>query len=580
MGVSPAVFESGGKRTEHYVPGSYSRSFNISSPSGISAGNLCILGKSTGGKPFELLEFGSVADAKEALVGGELLDAVGFAFAASNDFIPQRVNVMRVNNGTQATLMLKNGDTDNLKVKAWDYGVHTNQLQMLVADGTQPNTKKVTLSYKDKSETVDNIGKKVFSLIYFGDGQNPTVTINANSMVLAAESIPEGEEPSETIDQGNISFTDFDTMDALIAKINNSGVYQATLIDVNTTLKTNQLDTISSVPITDEGLTIYANYNEFKKTLESMSLVGEVEVESTDSRVVPENTDAFVYFTGGTSGDYTLNEWSTALESLETKDIQILATPSTEQTVHSLISNHCTSMSSTVNRKERTAILGGSVGMSDDAAITEAQGINNKLISFVPDNALAFNQISGENETISGAMIGCMLAGMESAMSPNTPLTFKTLNVLGFSKVRTITNLEKLIKAGLMVCSPNPENLTSYICIRAMTTYQSDDLINNERSMVREDLFMNRDLRQRFVPPIGGTQLTINEIIQTLKDAAKDWNTNGYIVPTDDNENVWDIKIRIDGDKRYLTFSRYLTAPVNFVFITAVNHIYTSTMEM
>ena len=36
----------------------------------------------------------------------------------------------------------------------------------------------------------------------------------------------------------------------------------------------------------------------------------------------------------------------------------------------------------------------------------------------------------------------------------------------------------------------------------------------------------------------------------------------------------------IDGDKIYLTFSRYLTAPVNFVFITAVNHIYTSTVEM
>ena len=53
-----------------------------------------------------------------------------------------------------------------------------------------------------------------------------------------------------------------------------------------------------------------------------------------------------------------------------------------------------------------------------------------------------------------------------------------------------------------------------------------------------------------------------------------------HIVPSDSNENVWNIKVRIDGDKVYITYSRYLTAPVNFVFITAVNHIYTSTVQM
>jgi hypothetical protein len=45
MGVGPAIFESAGQRSEHYVPGVYGRSFNVSSPSGISAGNLCILNK-------------------------------------------------------------------------------------------------------------------------------------------------------------------------------------------------------------------------------------------------------------------------------------------------------------------------------------------------------------------------------------------------------------------------------------------------------------------------------------------------------------------------------------------------------
>ena len=76
MGVSPAIFESGGQRSEHVVPGVYGRSFNVSSPSGILAGNLCILGKSNGGEPYKMLEFGSLSDAQEVLVGGELLDAI------------------------------------------------------------------------------------------------------------------------------------------------------------------------------------------------------------------------------------------------------------------------------------------------------------------------------------------------------------------------------------------------------------------------------------------------------------------------------------------------------------------------
>ena len=140
--------------------------------------------------------------------------------------------------------------------------------------------------------------------------------------------------------------------------------------------------------------------------------------------------------------------------------------------------------------------------------------------------------------------------------------------------------MSTLIQGGIMVCNANPENLTEYICIRALTTYQSDDLINNERSMVREDLFMNRDLRSKYRSSIGTAGVSANEAIQILKNTAKEWALNGYIVPSDSNENVWDIKVRINGDKVYITYSRYLTAPVNFVFITAVNHIYTSTVEL
>lgn len=579
-GVSPAIFESGGQRSEHYVPGVYGRSFNVSSPSGISAGNFCILGKSTGGEPFKLQEFGSLADAQQALVGGELLDAVAYAFTASNTYVPSHVFVMRVNDGAQASVTLQSGATDLLKVKAWDWGVHTNQVKILVANGTVTNSKKITVAYKNKSSTVDDIINAVMNCNYYGDGQNPTVSVGTDSITFAAETIPEEEEASEPTDVLAVSFADFDTIESVVAFINNSDAWQANVIGNNAEFKAAKLDTITNAAIGENGLTLYANFESFVNALVALPYIGGYELLTTSTRSVPDNTEGYVYFTGGTVGAYTITQWQQALNELALKDIQIIATTSTEANIHALISSHCTEMSNVMNRKERTAILGGPVGMTDEAALTEALGLNNRLVSFVCDNATKVNTNSGNTDTLSGAMLGVMLGAMESAMSPNTPLTFKQLNVLGFSKVRTITNMKQLITGGILICNSNPEDLTDYICIRAMTTFQGDDLINNERSMVREDLFMNRDLRAQFKPTIGTAGISANAAIKTLKDTAKQWALNGYIVPTDSNENVWDIKVRIDGDKVYITYSRYLTAPVNFVFITAINHIYTSTQEL
>ena len=577
MGVSPAIFESAGQRSEHYVPGVYGRSFNVSSPSGISAGNLCILGKSNGGEPYKMLEFGSVADAQQALVGGELLDAVAHAFSGSNTFVPQRVFAMRVNDGTQSSVTLKTGATDLMTLKSWDWGVHTNQLKIMIANGTIANSKKVTLAYKDNTEVTDDIVNAALEVNYIGENITPMVSVSTSSISFYAMT---DADPSETADELVVSFDDFDTLDALVAYINDSDTWQAAVVGNNADLKSVKLDTVTNQSVAETGTTLYANYDAFVNAINAMEFIGNVVILDANTRQVPDNTDGYVYFTGGSIGSYGVQQWTDALAALELEDVQIIATPSTDSGVHALISTHCSNMSNVINRKERTCILGGPIGMTDEDAIAEAQGLNSRLVSFCCDNPLKVNLISGKTETLSGAMLGVMLASMESAMSANTPLTFKALNVLGFTKIRNVANMTNLIKAGVMVCNANPENLSEYICIRALTTYQGNDLINNERSMVREDLFMNRDLRAQFKPVIGTAGISANAAISTLTERAKEWALNGYIVPSDSNENVWDIKVRIDGDKVYITYSRYLTAPVNFVFITAINHIYTSTVEL
>ena len=61
MGVSPAVFQSAGQRTEHYLPGSYARSeAQGDAGDGLSAGNGVIIGGSSMGAPATLYTFFTV----------------------------------------------------------------------------------------------------------------------------------------------------------------------------------------------------------------------------------------------------------------------------------------------------------------------------------------------------------------------------------------------------------------------------------------------------------------------------------------------------------------------------------------
>lgn len=570
MGIGAAIFESAGKRTEHYVPGVYSCSYNVTSPSGVSAGNLCILGSSTGGKPDTLLEFGSLADAKNILGSGNLLEAVAYAFNGSNDYVPQRVYAMRVNQGEQSSITLKSGDADVIKIKSSDYSVLTNQLKIKIENGTAKDSKKITLAFKDNINSIDNIVKPSLSIMTACN--DSTVTITSAGIQLKGTD-DEGEDVSE-----NFNFEDFPTINSLVARINETSYFAAVAIDSDDNAKTNELDALSPTTI-DEQIQLFSNVSALIESLKSLENIGDVEFIGL-SRQVPDNIP-YTYFVGGATSTATIQDWNNALEVLKTEDIQIIATPSTDNDVQALIANHCTEMNTTVNRKGRTCWLGGVLNETDDKAISKANGFNNKLVSYVTDCPIVNNPLTGATETINGAMHACMFAGMESAMAVNMPLTNKKVKVLGYAKKRTITNLEKLIKAGICVSNPSPDDPTSYIVIRALTTYQGDDLISNERSMVREDLYMNRDLRNRFASTIGQpNNISKSDILATLNDAAKDWADSGYIVPSDDNENVWNKSVRINRDKIYITYSRYLTAPTNFIFITATNHIYTSTVEV
>lgn len=566
MGIDAAVFESAGKRSEHLIPGTYSRSNNVSSSGGISSGNVVILGNSTGGKPNTLLRFSTLAEAKDVLVSGELLNGVAHAFTPSANSRPSSVYAMRVNEGTRSECILKNGDTDVLKLKSWDYGVHTNQLKILVDDGTDEGTKKVSVVFRDSKIEYDNILKNSFSILYTGEGTSPKVTITPTELTVSATS------EDQEIDKEVISFDDFETIESLVARINDTESYIATLIDSDVNSKTADLDSVSGVDITED--TVFTSTLKLMiDKLESCAYIDHVELLSS-SRILPESGYIYQYFTGGTAGNSNTSDWVKTLGLLEKENVQIIATTSTNETVQNLIASHCAEMSTTENRMERTCFIGGELGISDDDACTKAKGYNSKYVSFVADGIKAVNPLTGVVETLAGSYLACKLAGLESSLSVSEPITNKDVDVLGFYETRKKSSIEKLIANGVLCVNVTQDN--RFAVIRAVTTYQSNDLMSCERSMVREDLFMNRDLRNRFASSVGSVgEIGQDEIASVLKGAAKEWARANCIVPKG-ADNVWDISVRVEGDKVYLTYSRYLAAPRNFVFITANNYTYST----
>ena len=577
MGVGPAVFSSAGQRTEHFVPGAYSRSAAIGGQGGISAGNGVILGKSSMGKAGVLNEFASPKEAQEILGDGELLKAVALAFTPSPDYTPQKIFAMVVNENKQAGREMKSGVNVILNLKSAMYGVPANQLKMQMSAGTDAGTKKVVCIFKgddDTKETIDNIGKESISLLYTGAGSAAAVTIDNDKLAVTVTGADDSIE---------ILFEDFPTIEQVVARLNDTGVFAAIQLETESNVPANQLDAVTSQDVKTTARTLRSDLYALISALNNSYYIGKgnVEKEEGAANVMPDIDTDFVYFTGAAAGTYTIADWDKALGKLETENIQIVSSPTTDHAAHVLISNHCTLMSSTVNRKERTWLLGGAKGEVIADALANAKSLNSKYGSYVYPAANVNSPLTGEAEDVPASYVACMLLGMEAAAAVNEPLTWKNLSVNKFLVKLKIPEMEKLIKGGVLCCGTTDDNRLAVI--RAMTTYQGGSQLQLvERSMVREDLYMNRDLRNRFSIDVGRPGISKgNEAEKTLLNAARDWKADGLIIPTDEGKNVWGVIVRKSGDKTYIEFNRNLTAPQNFFFITAYNYIYdTASVEV
>jgi hypothetical protein len=374
-----------------------------------------------------------------------------------------------------------------------------------------------------------------------------------------------------------LAFEDFPTIDTLVARLNAAGEFAAVQLEAESNVPSSELDAVIALDIKTEAKTLNSDFYALFHALENSYYAGAGNVEKAEgaANIMPDNDADFAYFEGASAGTYTVEDWNNALSALEAENVQIISTPATSREVHALISNHCTLMSNVVNRKERTALVGGPAGETLAQAAERAAALNSKYVSYCYPAINANSPLTGAPEDLPASYFACKLLGMECAVAVNEPLTWKNVSVNKFLVKLKTSEMEKLIIGGVLCGGVTDDNRLAVI--RAMTSYQGSQLQLVERSMVREDLYMNRDIRNQYSMGVGrpGTDKG-GAAAETLFGAARGWKAEGLIVPDDDGNLVWDVTVRKSGDKTHISFSRNLTAPQNFFFITANNYVYES----
>jgi hypothetical protein len=567
MGVKGATFQSGGKATQHYLPGAYSRIDYVKGSGGlVSINNAVLMGDSRGGEPNKLLWFGSATAAAETLRSGPLLVAIKHAFSPGGGYVPQKIAAWRVNPGTQSQHDYKSGANIMIEAKSKDYGLHCNQLKTKLEAGTLSG-KKVTIQFQDNDPEIwDDVEKESFEIQYTGAGTSCTMDITKTQLTTT----PVGD--GETL---TVLFSAFPTIEDVVNYINDQAGYTCTIKTGVPSDPSTELDSVTSQDIKTAAYTAKSDLQAIIDALNESAWVEAAYYSAATSRDVPDNETSWVYFTGGTDGSYTSTEWGVSLGLVESEDIQFIGTPSEDASIHALIKAHCESMNGTTGKNERQFIVGGAAGETVAQAKTRAQNLASDagMLKYPGFKHYDFNNLS-KIKTWSPAYYAAKIIGMVVALTIQEPITNKSVDVLEWDKKLTVTEAEELIKAGVS-CGIN-SRAGRLVNARGVNTYQGTELQRCEFSMVREALFASKDLRTAVEQVFVGKAMSntlLGKVDGIVIGKLSQYSDMGIF---NGDPPYWGYRKDINGDVITIDYDCYLTPPTNFLFITSHMHVYAS----
>ena len=561
MSISFRNFQSGGVLSSHIVPGAYSHFTTTQGSSGSVRANVgVIMGQSSQGLPATLLQFNSVSDAESALGSGELFDAVRMAFNPSPDYTPQSIYAMRVNSATQSTLALKNGTAQTMiTLTSSDYGLVTQQVNLTIAAGTTVG-QKLTFGFKTNSQVFDNVYRSSITITHASATAAVTLNSTTHTLVLSGGPV-------------TIDLSLYSTLSQLAAYINTITGYSAVVTAGQASASSLLLDSITATSLVG-GLVLTSNMQAIIDVINNTCLYATaVAANGVNNRGAIAATLATTYFASGTDGTYTATEWTAALLALESENVNFISTPNVSSSVWAAISSHVTTMCSPTKKKERQFIVGNDWGTSDSQRVTDATTLNNQYGMYVTQGFKQYD-VNGIVQQYGAGYAGCLLMGMACASAINMPLTSKTLNVISLEAKLSQTRMENLLTNGCCVLNYDANGIPKVV--RQLNSYQTDNLILNEWSSVREINFVSLDLRNYLQSlyigqpgsSFSGTGVVTGAVISRLKQ----YEAAGIFTQNDAGISFWNVAAVLNGDTITIDYDAYITLPVNFVFMTQHFH--------
>lgn len=533
---------------------------------GLSVGNvLAIIGTSVAGVPYSVQRFGAASEARAALRGGDLLDAVTRAFDPSSETgAPTTIIAVRVSNATRSSGQLSDGANPCIALRSADYGIYTTGISIRADSASGGVGRKMTVSLGSFSISQDNILRRMLSVRYTGTGTAATVSINDTSLTLAVD--------AATV--ATIQFDTYKTVADVVSRIASTNGWVASVLDGNGELPV--------AGVLDWTTAVAAKTASYIATSHLQAVIDWINASAssyvTAARLgtnvaLPSVSAGTVFLSGGTDGTSpTVGDWQQAFDQLQSEDVQWLVPISTNPAVHAMADAHAAFMSS-VGRKERRTIVGTALATSDADAVAAAKALNSDRTSLVHLGFYDYDA-AGTYRLYAPPILAAMIAAGFSGMNPGNAMTRKSLKVRGMERrLRNPTDTDVLLDAGVI---PVEETATGYRVVQSISTWLTNANYNRrEVSCGVATDYTVRAVRNALEGLIGakGNPVTIGRAESMTETVLKTLSLPepggiGVLAGDDANPPFKNITANLVGDQLSVEFQCSPVIPVNYVTVT------------
>lgn len=541
----------------------------------LTVGNVAaFIGSSVGGKPKTALPFSNPTDADAALVSGDLRDMVVKAFAPSAETnAPASVIAMRVNPATQSTATLLDAvSASSIDLVSRDYGANTQSIGYKVENGTSSG-RKLTVQQGGNVYSQDNVGRRVFSVVYGGGEVSAVIGITNSVVTLNA--------PSST-QVASIDLTVFKTIQQLVDYINTVADFTAAVLDNNGEQPSlNAIDNVSGQSV----LTEYDARADQQAAIDWFNSAAQDLVIATKhtGSGKPPTPVVLTLLTGGVNGSIANQDWSDCFAELQGADCQWVTPLSSDAAIHAMAAAHVQYMS-TFGRRERRAFVGGATGVSRDAAIAAAKAINNDRVAYCWPAHYDFNK-AGVLELRSAYKTAAVVCAAFAASEPGDALTNKSLAIEGLeTNPKNPTDTDLLIQGGVLAIENTP---TGYRVVKSISTWLTNANFNRVEVSVGAAVdFAIRSVRQALDVLRGkrGSPTLLAEALGIVTTtlgllAVPQPQGPGVLVGDANNPAFRKIDIKLEGDVLRVQFECSPVIPVNYIAVTMVATPFSATVS-